>query len=251
MTLSTENHTNKNFSASVSGGTIAFTTSGSDRIAVIEISGSVNGAGSVTVTGVSSATGSWTKKKRYSNTLVFGQTFIELWWIYVPTAVTGETITISLSGTIDGLNCSVRSAIGCMNFTDPWDDNASLATASAVRISGDGLGTISNVAGVSTTNTNTLVFACWTSDTSQGNPTDLTADTGWTLTDNLFNPNPSKWNYNVVEEKVFSSPLSSVNVKFGSAGGHTEWIMTVDALTDASGITSAPSHPCAAAFAGI
>lgn len=251
MTLSTENHANKNFSQGVSGGTINYTTSGSNRIAVLVIAGTVNGAGSVTVTGVSSASGSWAQRKRYAGTLVFGQTFLEIWWIYVPTAVTGETITISLSGAIDGLNASVRSVVGCTNFTNPWDGNASLATANAVRVSGDGFGTISNVAGVSTTNANTVVFACWTSDTSQGNPTDLTADTGWTLTDNLYNPNPSKWNYNVVEEKVFSTQLSAANVLFGSTGGHTEWVMTVDALTDASGITTAPSHPAAALAIGV
>lgn len=248
MTLSTENHTNHNFSQGVSGGTVNFTTSGADRVAVIEISGSVNGAGSVTVTGVSSATGSWQQKRRYAGTLIFGQTFMEVWWIHVPSAVTAETITISLSGAIDGLNCSIRSAIGCTNFTDPWDDNSSLASAQTTRVAGDGHGSASSIADVSTTNNNVIAFAFWTSDTSQGNPTDLTADTGWTLTDNLFNPNPSKWNYNVVEEKVFSSALSSATVQFGSAGGHTEFIMMVDALTDASGAPPEVFSPAALAI---
>lgn len=254
MTLATEGHANANYAQFATGGTLDVTTSGTDRILVLCIAyeQETSAASEISVSGVSSTSGYvWTLRKKYEVTLTFGETVLEIWWAYAPAQLTAEAVSFTLakagSQAVDGANASIRAVSGVTNFTNPWDSHSSLPATNDNIIGTDGTA-LPHIAGISTNSANCVVFAFTTTDGPGSDPSGLTADTGWTLTDNLYNPNPREYNYNIVQEKIFSSNLSSATVTFGGTSFNSNWIIIVDAITDAA--AAGPSHP-AAIFPGV
>lgn len=235
MTLAVEGFANINLANGTHGGSINVTTSGSNRIIVlyVAITMFVQGAKITGVTSTSSL--KWKRRSFFSpqgSTAPSPPVRQEVWWAYAPTTVTGETITTVITGTTDSANMSVRAVSGCVDFINPWSRDPTLP--GFISSSADAL---SQITGINTETANTVSFGFWTSGTNQGNPTSLTADTanGYTLDSNLYNPNPSNWNYNVAEWAVNSSQLSNATIAFkgGTSGDNShQWAMIADALTD-------------------
>lgn len=257
MALGTEGHVNANFTQFASAPTITFSTSGTDRICLLQVNyeQSSGASSTISISSITSTSGLvWAPRKSFTHNLTFGQTNIDTFWAYAPAQLTNEVATIHFAKTgtnyADGSSASIRSISGCTNFTDPFDTNGSLAATGINPGPGNNLPFLT---GISTDNANCVVFGMTTTDGTGNNPSGLAADSGWTLTDNLYNPNPSNWIYAIVEEKIFSSQLASATVQFGgtSAGGFlNNWIMMVDAITDA-GVGAGATPSPAALLAGF
>ena len=222
--LTLEGANSANMSINATSGTVNVTTYGTDRILVVTVA--TENSTPRTVSSVTSTSGlTWTRRKQFlSNSTVYQET----WWAHAHAQLTGETVTVTLSGAADGMNLGVFAVVGCNDFVDPWDTNGSLPATNSQDTSG---AVTDQVTGVSTSGAVTLVFSFWSSSTNQGNPSNLTAGSGYFEDYNLYNPNPSEWNYNVVEHQVFAAPQSGISVAFGG-GTNQNWGMIADALTN-------------------
>lgn len=252
MALGTEGHANASFAKHVTGGTINVTTAGTNRILYLEIAYEqpTTASSVISIATVTDTAGNvWQQRFKYQKTLTQGQTVIETWWAKCAAQVTALAVSFTThkagATEVDGLSACIVAISGVQNFTDPFDTNASIV-GSAINT---GAVNHPNIPNISTDNPRCVLLQFWNTDGPGSNPSGLAADTGWTLTSNLYNPNPSFWNYAVCQEKITTSQLVNTTVQFGGST-LSNWISIVDAITDAAA-PSGPTEDSAALLIGV
>lgn len=114
----------KGGSTSTTTAAVTLTTSATNDVIVVYVLCESNSTSSApTVTGVSGASLSWTR--RWAQTYVPGSSQIamqlECWWAAAASTLSSQTITATLSGTADAA-CIVAVAVtGCANLSNPWE----------------------------------------------------------------------------------------------------------------------------------
>lgn len=98
----------------------SITTTETNTVIVVFVNAENGGSAAATVSTVSGLSLTWTKKASYAASGVN----VEIWYAVAAATVTG-TVTITMSGTVDGVNSKVIAFSG-VNTTTPWDSNASL-----------------------------------------------------------------------------------------------------------------------------
>jgi hypothetical protein len=109
------------FSVGTSG-TVTLTTTMADDIVVIGVGTEKNATAIQTVTSIADVAGlTWNFAGRASET---NQQCLEVWWAHAPAALTGDVITVTISGTTDD---AVMLAFGVngANLLSPLDTNVS------------------------------------------------------------------------------------------------------------------------------
>jgi len=227
MALAIENATQGGSNSFASSYDCVFTTSGVDRVVLLAIM--VNsGIASRAVTTVTDTTGlTWQRRSQYQRALDAGGGYVtmELWWAHAPTAVTGIHATINLDGSANTSNIQSFAVSGCNSPTSPWDPNVSIPKFNT-DISGSS--NTPTVSGVSTTDTNTLLFGiCGL----VANGVTQVQASGYTLIiSSNAEPGAGSQRSNLLTEyKALSSALSSGSVVTGNTTAY--WTILADAIT--------------------
>lgn len=214
-------------------GTLGYTTSAADEIIVLFVCSEPDtSAANRPVSTVTDTNGlTWTKRKALSFVAATPATYcdLEIWWAHAPAATTG-TITVTMSGTIDGMAMVYAAISGCTNFTDPWNSNPSLPATST----NPGAAATPSLS-VNTTG-DAYVFGFWGSPHNGSQ----TVGAGFTVLEGQTFNNPSEWIGNWVEGAYFSTGQTGLAVAFGSSVDN--WGFIVDALSTAGGGAVTP-HP--------
>lgn len=212
------------------------TTSTNDRIVVVAHAEAVNATGvHPTISSITDTAGlSYTLRKRctldnagqgnaYSTT--------EEWSALSPGALTGDVITINISGTFEDATAVVNGYSGA-DATNPFDINASLpncATAAGNTAPTSG-------AVISTSSTNTMLLGLTGSASGITN----TAGAGFTLNGNVNNGSGSNASSSAIEYKAVTSAQSGVTVAFtATAPNGGGWMLISDALCQSGGCATA------------
>lgn len=230
MSLSATNH-GINEVIHVASGTIAYTTSAVDEIIVLFVNSQPNSSvAPVPVSSVTDTNGlTWTKRKAlsYLNTAPNTYDDLEIWWAHAPTATSG-TITVNMTGTIDGLAMIYAAISGCTNFSNPWNSNVSLP-ATTTNPGGAATPSLS----VNTTG-DAYVFGMWGGPHNNGQ----IAGTGFTMLEGALFNNPTLWVNDYVEGAYFSTSQTGLAVAMGNSVD--SWGFIVDALSTAGTVSAHP-----------
>jgi hypothetical protein len=161
----------------------------------------------------------------------------EIWWAYTATGTTLLTYTITYSSTFESATMQavcVTGFTGTGYITAPWDTNVSIPAIASAEASGT-----PSVSGVSTTAVNSMLISLASSAPGTSGLSS-TPPTGFTFIGTIRNTSATDNSEVLLADKVVSSAQSSITVSW--TGTITNWIETVDALTDGSGAsTTVPS----------
>lgn len=227
MVLAVENATQGGTNAFQSVYDCAFTTSGVDRVVLLEISFN-SGIASQTVLTVTDTTGlTWQRRAQYQRGFDAGGGYltVETWWAHAPSAVTGIHATVTLSGNANTCNIHSFAVSGCNSPTSPWDPNVSIPKFNS-DISG--ASNTPTVSGVSTTDTDTLLIGVCS---LVANGVTQVEASGYTLilSSNMEPGAGSQRTNTLTEYKLVSSAQSGISVVTGNTTGY--WTVLADAIT--------------------
>lgn len=218
-----------------SSGSATLTTTNSNDVIVILVSNENTGSVLRTVSGVSSTGLTFLKRSGGSiGTTPFSD--LEVWYAIASSPLASAAISVTLSGITDDATV-VAFGVSGANTTTPWDPNASLPTPAATATTAS----IPSVGGVSTTNSNDMLFGFTGLSTSSDAsfPTE-TAGSGFALvTAPQLDGGGIGGSEGAAEYKVVSVTQSSTTVAFGTTTDSADnWIMIGDAIQAASASTS-------------
>lgn len=149
--LSIDGSASSNFS-STSSHSVSLTTTLTDDIIVVIVGFCINGGGTPPIVSSISDTASltWTRRGGASGLTNGNSSVFDVWWAHAPSALSGDSITATLSGSIDDATLVAIAVNGASSLTAPFDTNASLPKT--------GL-TSASLSGVSTTATQGYLIA--------------------------------------------------------------------------------------------
>lgn len=226
--------------SSIASAALVYSTAGNILVAVIAVE---NNTATVvrTVSNVTSTSGvTWARRKQTTATNMddaAGGTnglalCVEIWWAYNPSTSAGDTVTATLSGTMDD-SCIVAFAVkgfsGTAYQTAPWDVNASL-TATQTTTNSVGGATSPSVTPVTTTSTSGMLLGLYGSG-SVAVQKNL-GITGYSSVGSVYNGGGSLDCEATVYSKTYASAQSATTVTWSAVTGMFGWIAMVDALND-------------------
>lgn len=216
-----------------SGGTsssITFSTTNANRVAVLVVGMEVNGA-TLSLTSVTSPHLTWHKRTGFSNAATRGSTStVEIWWASVPTTVTSEVVSFTLSATVDDAAVGLFVVKDLADISSPWDPNVGLPVQNGSSSPGT---VIAAVPVFSTTNPNGLAFtASWSS-----NATNDAAS--WTALLNANNGGGANWGFLTMFQQGFATVQTATTSGLTSGDANLSTRM-LDVLTGYRG--AAPSE---------
>jgi len=151
---------------------------------------------------------------------------MEVWWAYVPSALTNEVITVTSSGTPTNATIAAVECQGVEDPSSPWDTNASLPA------SADGGATVPTVTGITTDASKPVGFMFEGTTEPAGGP-----DTGWTS----MGASPSNGGATLSEIRdvyqAFSSAQSGASWTWTAGVG--DWMVVADAFSMVPVVASA------------
>ena len=206
---------------------VTFSTTGSNRVAVLVVGNESPGTTTIVPTSVTSPHLTWTKRSSTNSSASRGShATIEVWWAQVPTLISSETVTATYSTAVDGLSMAVFCVQNVGSISSPWDPNGSIPVASTQT--GTGLAPPPAPTFSTTDGYNFVFTTSWSSDA-------VNDTSAWTT---LFQVNngssPANWAYlTSFYERVSSAQIGATASLTSSSNAIT--IRTVDALTGLSG----------------
>lgn len=210
------------WSSTASGAVTLSTASPNDIIVVIVAD--ENPSAVEKVTSISSAnlpSGSWHERSNLTQYTTYpsysSYTDMEVWWAYAPNKLSSETITATLSGSIDD-GAIIAFGVSGANTTAPWDTNAGLPNA----VIGNSL---TPSVTVSTTARNTIILGI----DSTGSYTALTPGAGYTQIQYVANNGATYYEYAIAEYAMATSPQTGIAVDV-TASASNPWFMVGDAI---------------------
>lgn len=184
----------------------------------------------VTVSGVSGGGLTWALRKQFTWVPSGQSNDIEIWWAAAASALSAQTITASLTGTVDNASLHLIAVSGVPNQSSPWDTNVSLPAAGAPA------GSVTNTPSttISTTSTTTLVLGFW----GIASTVQRTAGTGFTALYSTSTSSGTLFTRTFSEYQTFASAQSNTTVNFNGTGGIAGGGYIFDALSGAAGTTA-------------
>jgi hypothetical protein len=192
---------------------INLTTANPDEVAVLVI-GWEQGAGAVTVTGVSASGLTWTKRRGATNAGA-SNSGLELWYAPCRSKQAAKTITVTFSGNFDDCCIGVTAWQGC-NLAAPFDPNGSVGA-----VSGSGSPPTVNT---TTTNSDDVLIGCY----GRVSNSTYSATAGWTNAINQHTPLGVLAQGTFLDYKTVSSPQTGTTY---TPGATDPGCALVDALT--------------------
>jgi hypothetical protein len=221
-------------------GTIDITTSGTDRIIVIQISSEMDdtpqSVASVTASGLTFAL-----RKQFQSSFSSSpthDTVIEIWWAYAAAQQTGTTITVTLNVTTDNASLIVFGVVGATDFSAPWDVNGSLPATNS------GASSIPSCTGISTTSTDSIIFGFYATYLN-GMPS---AGSGYTQIVTAENTGGTNYSYSMAQYQSVGAAQSGITVAAGTS--EIGWGWVVDAISGGGGSPPPPAFGAAAMLIG-
>ena len=184
------------------------TFAGNEVICVI-VANESHGTPLATVASITSASG-LAFARRGGATTTYGTTpcNLELWWAPAASALSGEAITVTLTGTIDDAVVTCFGVSGAYDYTHPWDTDASLPESSVATS-----GTPAAV-GYATVSADTFVIT-WGMAQNPGAAT----CSGWTVIRADLNSGGALFCQSDGYYKVLSAPEPGTTSPFAFANG--------------------------------
>lgn len=250
MTLALDGSANTIWSRTAHG-SASLTTTSADDVIILIIANEKNtdDASDTTVTSVSDTAGlTWTLHKQFNWQITHGSVTrqdMEIWWAHAPSALTGDTITVTTANTstnaLAGLtddSCFVAFGISGANFTSPFDTNVSIPASGADPSQGNSTMT-RQVTGISTTSVDTMLISAMANSFNQTG-TSITSPSGFTVVAQPNNTGGGLFEYLSVNYKVVNAQQSSLAVQEGSGQA---WGMLVTAVKAAASEIDAGAAP--------
>lgn len=227
-----EGATGANSSFPATTATVTFSTSGANRICVLEIQSEALPRPQVST--VTSSNLTWTRlvQVQYGASVGDTEQNLEIWWAYAPVQLTNEGITATFNNTLDDATVVVFAVPidEPTRFAQPWDG------ASALPVTAEDItGTFVSASGVfSTQSQNTLVLAVWGEGISN-NGNNTTTPAGWTSIRNQTNTGGVNYGSKLQSYyKIYTVSQQNTTVNLGST---KDWAIIIHALSDD------PIHP--------
>lgn len=175
MTISIDASASSNFSSS-SSDSVSLTTTLTNDIVVVIVGYAINGGGTPpTVSSITDTAGlTWTRRGGASGLTNGHSSVVDVWWAHAASVLTADSITATLSGSIDDGTLVAIAVNGAASLTAPFDTNASLPATGVTSGSLSGVSTTSSegllldAVGTSANNTPTL-SSLWTQILSWNN----------------------------------------------------------------------------------
>lgn len=186
-----------------------------------------------TISSVSGAGLTWTKRKTFSFTFTANtasKMIVEEWWAPAASALSSQVITVTAGATLDHVSIITFGVNGVANINDPFDPNGGLTVTYNSPDTGGNKNP--NVGGsdrptFSTNNANTIAIGYVASVSS---PTQR-ADTpnSWVSIQENNNSAGTAWSNTTAQYKVFSAAQSATPMSWRDAANN--YLILADALT--------------------
>lgn len=205
---------------------------GAGYILLLSIYNEHTGTAAATVTSVTSSGLTWALRKRSNSSTTGG---LELWWAHGTGNLSSYSITVTFSGAYDD-SCVLLSAVtGILNFSNPFDSNASLPA----KASGPTATWTPSFTGISTSSSTDDLLLFVAGSVSGA----ITAGTGFTLVNNTANGGGGWTSVLGMASKAVTSFQSGATFTWGGAltngfGSQTSGEAIFDALTSAPAANS-------------
>jgi hypothetical protein len=204
------------------------TTNANDIILAFVHAGALGTGGAATVTSVTAAGLTFTRRASDYRGSTAPWNTVELWWAPATAALTAKSVTATLSRTIDDCSIQLVAVSGCGSMSNPFDVNGSLPAVTG------NISTGSTAQTVSTSTAVTMLLAFFGSF----NGTNETLGSGWTTLLSTANGGGGNFSETFSQYRTFSSAQTSFAGAFGAAN-RSGFGVIYDALTASSTISAA------------
>ena len=203
-------------------GTIALTTAAANEVAFLFVQAGSTGATFTTTVTASGLT--WTKRKSAPNTTL-AYALTEIWSAKVPSIVSGLTVTVTTSVTMDNMALIICAASGCA--AQIFDTNAGLPAGPVLST---GAATIPIT--VSTTQPDDMIFGVLGTNDSNVGAISPDGGIGFSQLAKVSNTVGTNYSSIAAQWNTYTSPQSGLSFNFGGTTGTTASMQVLaDAIT--------------------
>ena len=219
-TLALDGHNFTASSCAASPCALTLTTTSTNDVVVVWVKNAAIVGSGATASSISDTAGlTWSKRKAVATSSVFAVD-LEEWWAISPGVLTGDTISVSLTGATVFARIDAFGISGA-NTATPFDVNVSLPASNTNTVPGASSTSTTN----STTNANTMLIAGFACGTGNCNP--ITVPSGFTQIDGYTS---ADFSY-----KIVSATQSSLTETYSWTAVGNARVMISDAVQQAGG----------------